>query len=155
VIDFESAEKVIAATGADIRHIPGDKAAYYCPPLDYIELPLKSQFNDLPCYYDTVAHELTHWTEHRLGWSGSYALGELRAELGAAFLTAAVGIPQVDGMTLKNVAAYLGSWIKAMKEDHRVIFQISSAASKACDFILSFGREQQQPEEHQEEVAVA
>lgn len=151
VIDYEPAEKVIAAAGADIRHIPGDKACYYSPPLDYIELPLKSQFIDLPCYYDSVAHELTQWTEHRLGWTGSYALGELRAELSAAFLTAAVGIPQVS---VKNVAAYLGSWIKAMKEDHRIIFQISSAASKSCEFILSFSRAEQ-PEEQQEEVAIA
>jgi len=92
-IDFEPAEEVIAATGADVRHVAGDKAAYFLPPLDYIQVPLKSQFDAPAAYYDTAYHELSHWTQHRLGWTGSYALGELRAELGAAFLTAAVGIP--------------------------------------------------------------
>jgi antirestriction protein ArdC len=41
---FEEAERVIAATGADIRHVPGTKAVYYRLPKDYIILPLKSQF---------------------------------------------------------------------------------------------------------------
>jgi antirestriction protein ArdC len=153
-IDYEPAEMVISATGAEIRHFPCDKACYYCPPLDYIQLPLKSQFDAPAAYYDTAFHELAHWTEQRLCWTGSYALGELRAELGAAFLTASVGIPQVDGRSLKNVTAYLDSWIKAMQADHRVIFQISSAASRAAEFILSFSRGQH-PEEQPEEVAAA
>jgi antirestriction protein ArdC len=152
VIDYEPAEKVIEATKADIRQLPCDLACYYGPPLDFIQLPLKSLFADLPSYYDTAFHELTHWTEPRLNWTGSYAFGELRAELGSAFLTAAVSIPQVDDRALKNVAAYLNSWIKAMQADHKVIFQISSAASKACDFILSFGHGAH-PEEQPEEVA--
>ena len=108
-------------------------------------MPHKSQFSEPAAYYGTAMHELSHWCESRLGWTGSYALGELRAELGAAFLTAAVGIPQADG-GLRNVAAYIGSWIEAMQADHRVIFQVSSAAGKACDFILSFSRGQQPDE---------
>jgi antirestriction protein ArdC len=113
---------------------------------------LKGQFDSLAAYYNTAFHELTHWSESRLGWTGSYALGELRAELGSAFLTAAVGIPQA-GNSLKNVAAYLDWWIQAMKVDHRVIFQVSSAASKASDFILSFSREQKLAEQPEEVVA--
>jgi hypothetical protein len=93
-VDFEPANQVIAATGADVRHVAGDKAAYFRPPLDYIVLPLKDQFDKgpfvLPGYYTTAFHELMHWTEHRLGWTGSYALGELRAEIGAAYLAAEI-----------------------------------------------------------------
>jgi antirestriction protein ArdC len=154
VIDFEPAEKVIAATGAEIRHVAGGQAAYFCPPQDYIVMPLKSQFVDLAGYYGTALHECVHWSEVRLGWTGSYALGELRAELGAAYLMPSVGVPQVSENVTANTASYLESWIKAMKEDSSVIFKISSAASKAADYILSFSQETQ-VEEEIEEVAAA
>jgi antirestriction protein ArdC len=74
--------------------------------------------------------------------------------LGAAFLLASVGVPQVGENVTANTASYLESWIKCLKEDHSAIFKISSAASKAADFILSFGQEAQ-VEEEMEEVAAA
>jgi antirestriction protein ArdC len=153
VIDYEPAEKVIAATGADIRHVAGAQAAYNRPPRDFIVMPLKIQFAELAGYYGTALHEVSHWSESRLGWTGSYALGELRAELSAAYLMAAVGIPQIGEDVTANTASYLESWIKCLKEDHSVIFKIGSAASKAADYILSFSQEIQA--EEVEEVAAA
>ena len=148
VVDFEPAEKVIQATNADIRHIPGDKACYVRPPHDYIVLPTKDQFVQgplgLPSYYSTTFHELLHWSESRLGWTGTYSLGELRAELGSCYMAAEVGIPTAENV--ENHASYLDLWIKAMKADSKVIFQICSAASKGADLVLSFSR-QPQPEE--------
>jgi antirestriction protein ArdC len=148
VVDFEPAERVIAATRWDIRHQAGDKAYYARPPQDYIVVPPKQQFANGPFgmagYYGTAFHELLHATEHRLGWTGPYALGELRAELGATYLAAEVGIPAPEN--LENHARYLDHWIRAMKADSKVIFQIASAASKGADFILSFSH-QPQPEE--------
>jgi len=153
--DFVPAEQVIEATGADIRHVAGDKAAYHRPPHDYITMPMKAQFEQglggLAAYYDTALHELAHWSESRLNWTGSYALGELRAEMSAAYLSAAIGIPSSAELHT-NHAAYLANWIGAMKEDHRVIFRIASAASAAADFILAFSQVQDQ-EQVVEEVA--
>jgi len=140
--DFEPAEKVIAATKADIRH-GGDAAFYRFPPDDFIELAHKTQFeqgNGLASYYDTAFHELAHWSEPRLNWKGEYALNELRAEMAAAFLSAEIGVPS-NGPNQKNHAAYLDYWTKAMSEDYRVIFSIASASSKAADFILAFSQE--------------
>lgn len=117
-------------------------------------MPLKSQFTEPAAYYGTALHECSHWSESRLGWSGSYALGELRAELSAAYLMASVGIPQTSTDLTANTASYLESWIKTMKEDSSAIFKSSSAASKAADFILSFS-EESQAEEEIEEVAAA
>jgi antirestriction protein ArdC len=144
-IDFEPAERMIQATGADIRHVYGNEAIYYRPPADCIKMPLKHQFETGPGglegYYDTLCHEVIHWSEVRLGWTGSYDLGELRAEMGAAYLTAAIGVRTLSDVNPNaNHAKYLASWIKAMNEDHRVIFRIASAASKAADFILGFSR---------------
>ena len=148
VVDFEPAQRVIDATGWDIRHVAGDVAAYHRPPLDFIVLPPKQQFADGPFglagYYGTAFHELLHMSEHRLGWTGSYALGELRAELGAVYLAAEAGIPAPEN--IENHAAYLDHWLKAMRADSRVIFQAASAAGKGAVLILSFSR-QEQPED--------
>jgi antirestriction protein ArdC len=149
IVDYQPAEKVIVSTGADIRHVPGDKAYYTRPPHDFIVVPPKAQFDNATGYYGTVFHELLHYTESRLDWNGTYALGELRAELGATYLAAEVGIPAPEN--LENHARYLDHWIRAMKADSRVIFQIASAASKGADFILEFSR-QPQPEEELAQV---
>jgi len=147
--DFEPAEKVIAATKADIRH-GGDQAFYRFPPEDFCQLPHKGQFeqgNGLACYYDTAFHELAHWSEPRMGWDrSSYALAELRAEMAAAFLSAEIGVPS-NGPNQKNHASYLDYWIGAMSGDHSLIFKIASAAGKAADFILAFSRKDQPQEQ--------
>jgi len=142
--DFEPAEKVIAATGADIRVIAGDKACYYRPPLDYIEIPPKAQFEQgggLCEWYSTALHELAHWSEVRVNWQGSYGFGELRAEMAACFMCAEIGIPNHN--PTDNHVSYLDNWIKTISEDYRAIFKISSAANAAADFVLSFSRKEQ------------
>ncbi len=54
-------------------------------------------------YFETLCHELCHWTEHfsSLNWDrpekeNIYALGELVAELGACYLMDDVGLPLAD-----------------------------------------------------------
>ena len=143
--DFEPAEKVISATGADFRIVAGDKACYYRPPLDYIQMPPKAQFEQgsggLAEWYSTALHELAHWSEYRVKWTGSYGMGELRAEMAACFMCAELGIPSHN--PAENHAAYLDNWIKTISEDYRAIFKISSAANAAADFILSFSRKEE------------
>ncbi len=63
-------------------------------------------------------------------------MGELAAEIAASFLSTELGIPQ--GETLENHAAYLGSWLAAMKDDPSYIFKASTQASKAADYLLAF-----------------
>jgi antirestriction protein ArdC len=145
---YEAADKVIEATEADIRY--GGNRAFYDRHGDYIQVPLREQFSAGE-YYETVFHETVHWTEHpsRLSWNRKdegYAMGELIAEMGSCFLATELGIPSAD--RLPNHASYLEHWLKAMANDHRFIFQASSQASKAADYILSFSRaEQPEPEE--------
>ena len=81
---------------------------------------------------------MAHHSESRLGWTGPYALGELRSEMAACFLMAELGLPQSEDMT--NHHAYLASWLEALQSDPRHLFSASSAASKACDYILLFSR---------------
>lgn len=153
---FERAEAAVAATGADIRE--GGNQAFYQFDGDFIQLPPKHRWNSTGDYFEALFHELCHWTEHRnrLNWDRSnpentYGLGELIAELGACFLAGELGLP-LD-QSLGNHAAYLQSWLDAMKGDTRFIFRASSQASKAADFILAFSRKEE-PEVAEEEAIV-
>ena len=59
---------------------------------------------------------------------------ELVAELGAAFLSADLGLtpePREDH------AAYIGHWLNVLKNDKRAIFTAASHAQRAADFIVS------------------
>src|ERR671932_372523 len=105
-----------------------------------IRLPHNRQFEAVKEYYATALHELAHWSETRLGWTGPYALGELRAEIAASFLLAELGVPQSDDLT--NHQAYVAEWLKALQNDPRYIFTASTAASRAADLLLSFSRPQ-------------
>jgi antirestriction protein ArdC len=146
-IDFDPAEEAITATGADIR-LNGE-AAYYRRDGDFICCPEKKRFPQEKEFYAALLHELGHWSECRLDWKGSYAEGELRAEMAACFALAELGVPQSDDLT--NSTAYLSSWLTAMQNDPRFIFRASTDASKAVNYLLSFSRE---PVEEPEEVMV-
>src|SRR5271169_2410567 len=85
-----------------------------------------------------------HWTRHenrlnrdfgrkRFGDAG-YAMEELVAEIGAAFLCADLG---VTPETRDDHAAYIASWLKVMKDDKRAIFTAASHAQKAADYLHS------------------
>jgi antirestriction protein ArdC len=109
-----------------------------CGDRDYIQMPPKPSFNPPKEFYATTLHELMHWSEYRLGWKGTYAEGELRAEIGACYALAELNVPQSDD--LSNHHAYLENWLAALRNDPRFIFVASTAASKAADFVLSFSR---------------
>ena len=67
----------------------------------------------------------------RFGSEG-YAIEELVAELGAAFLCADLDLtlePREDH------AAYIANWLDVLKADNRAIFTAASHAQRAADFI--------------------
>lgn len=144
------ADTFIAAIGARIAH--GGSRAFFSPSTDAIQLPERAAFTGSPTssptetYYSTLCHELTHWTgvktrcdrdlSGRFG-SQAYAMEELVAELGAAFLSADLGIasePRADH------AQYLANWLQVLKNDKRAVFTAASAASKAAAFLHGFAR---------------
>lgn len=133
------AEALIAASGVDFRI--GSTRAFYTPSHDFVAVPPQSAFFEQINYYRTCLHELTHATGHpsRLArtlttdfGSKDYAREELVAELGSAFLCAALGIVP----TVRH-ADYLASWLDVLREDNRAIFRAASAASKASDWLLA------------------
>ncbi len=144
----QSGERILAKSGANIHHDQSDRA-FYRPSTDSIHLPPKEAFQDAPGYYGTALHELAHWTGHpsrlnRPTLNESYKFGdlnyakeELRAELASVFIAAELGVPHNPA----NHAAYVGSWIKALKEDKNEIFRAAQDASAATDFVLSLDRD--------------
>ena len=108
----------------------------------------KGQFVTEGAFYETLLHELAHWSEVRLKWAGSRETQELVAEMAACFVSTELGIPNGEG--LENHAAYVQSWLQSMRGDHGFIFRASSQASKVADFLLAFSRQPQEataPEE--------
>ena len=139
-----------AATGAIIRH-GGDMALLQLSH-DMVQMPEFQAFRDTESYYATLAHEMTHWTRHpsrldrdfggkRFGDAG-YAMEELVAEIGAAFLCADLGITPE---TREDHAAYIASWLKALREDKRAIFTAASHAQCAADHLHAYQESHQEP----------
>ena len=136
---IEAAEAFFAATGATFRH--GGNRAYYAPGPDLIQLPPAEAFRDAETYAATKAHELTHWTAHpsrlartlgkRFG-DDAYAAEELIAELGSAFLCVALGITP-DAR--EDHSAYLGHWLKVLRQDKHAIFTAAAHAQRAVDYL--------------------
>jgi antirestriction protein ArdC len=141
------AEAFIAATGADIRH--GGNRAFYAPHADRIQMPPRGRFDQVDGYYDTLLHELTHWTGHesRLGrqfdrfGSEAYALEELVAELGAAFLCARLGLASEPR---EDHAGYINGWLRVLKRDKKAIFSAASAARSALEYLESLQVEERE-----------
>lgn len=133
------AERLIAASEVDFRI--GGNRAFYVPSQDFIAVPPQPAFHDQINYYRTCLHELTHATGHpsRLGrklvtafGTKDYAREELVAEMGSAFLCAALGIVP----TVRH-ADYIAAWLDLLRADNRAIFRAASAASKAADWLLT------------------
>ena len=110
--------------------------AFYSPAMDTITIPLE--------FYSTGFHEMTHSTGHpsRLNrltdtaaFGGEdYSKEELIAELGSAYLMNYAGIETPS--TFQNNAAYLAGWLKALKDDKRLLISAAGKAEQAVRYIL-------------------
>ncbi|HZY38139.1 MAG TPA: zincin-like metallopeptidase domain-containing protein [Mucilaginibacter sp.] len=127
-----------------IKH--AKQKAYYDPIKDYINMPKQGSFVTPESYYCALFHELVHSTGHqsRLNrkeivepnkfGSEPYSIEELTAEIGACYLNSVSGIINKE---FDNSMAYIQGWIKALKNDKRMIVYASGQAQRATDYILS------------------
>lgn len=119
--------------------------AYYSPTTDQITMPNTDTFHNPEGYYFTLFHEAGHATGHptRLGrheradyvphfkGSANYSREELVAEMTAAFLAGITGIEH----EIEQSAAYITSWLQALKDDKKLIVTAAGQAQKAADYI--------------------
>lgn len=147
------ADEFVVSSGAMIRE--GGDRAFYRMSEDVIHMPDQHRFTGTTTstvtqgWYATLLHELTHWSgaSHRLDrqfgerfGDDAYAMEELVAELGAAFLCADLGVtlePRADH------AAYIDHWLRILKSDRKAIFAAASAASKAADYLYSMNSDRE------------
>jgi len=145
---IEAAVEVIAdyqeREGIDINW-NGD-AAYYSPDLDQVTVPNSRTFRSIESYYSTVFHELAHSTGHksRLNRKDSnkvvrfgdplYAQEELVAEMTNAFLGGETGV--TSEVEADQRVAYIQSWLKALRNDKKMVVMAAAQAQKAADLIL-------------------
>lgn len=131
-----------AYDGPELRH--GGDMAYYAQSLDRIQMPPREAFHSTEAYYGTLFHEGIHSTGHKdrlnratLTQAGkfgdeNYSQEELVAELGSAMLLANVGLePRTT-----HSASYIAGWLKALRNDRRLIVVAAAQAQRAVDFIL-------------------
>jgi len=119
--------------------------AFYRPSTDTVNMPTPGLFVSPESYYDTLFHELGHSTGHasRLARKGimdhhffgdsDYGQEELVAEMTAAFLC---GHCRIEQAIIENSAAYIGSWLRTIKQDAKLVVIAAAQAQKAADFIL-------------------
>lgn len=134
-------DALFARVPVTVRH--HGSQPYYQPSGDHVVMPAFTDFHTGDDYYSTLAHELCHATGHvdRLARPSlvstkreDYAREELVAELGAAFVGATIGIKLHDR---EDHAAYLASWLQALRNDKRCIFTAAAQAQAATDWLLS------------------
>lgn len=142
---IESAENIAAGylyAGPKLSH-GGDRACY-SPSLDAVRMPVMGAFDSSEHYYGTLFHELAHSTGHssRLKrpslveptpfGTPDYSREELVAELAAAFVCGEAGIP----VNVQHHTGYIASWLRALKDDRKLIVWAAGQASKAAALII-------------------
>ena len=146
----EAAEKIITdyVTREAIHFTTTDGSeAYYQPASDSVVVPKRERFSKVEEFYSTTFHELTHSTmiakrcnrkqEMKKASFGSkdYSKEELVAEIGAATLVNYTGLESEASFT--NSAAYIQSWLKALKNDPNMLVSATARAEKAVNYILN------------------
>jgi antirestriction protein ArdC len=149
---IEEAERIInnyinSADAPKFSIVEGSNEAYYSPAQDRVVVPAMSQYDVIEEYYSTAFHELTHSTlkESRCNRRSSgqkaakgskeYSKEELVAEIGSCFLCNTAGLDSEKAFN--NSVAYLQGWLKALKNDPKMIINASTQAEKAAEYILN------------------
>jgi len=135
---IQAVEQVVERMKPRIEH--GGNRAYYSPSEDYIQMQNQGSFPSAAEYSGTLLHEISHWSgsANRLArqfgvWgTDEYAREEIRADLASALLSAELGVP----MQLENNAAYIGGFLKRLKEDKFEIFRAAKDAQRICDYLM-------------------
>lgn len=150
---LEAVERFVRTVGAKVTY--GGTAAYYQHVADRIFMPERNSFvgtktmNPTESFYAVLLHEHVHWTGHpsrldrdlsgRFG-TQAYAMEELVAELGAAFLCAELGI---SNEPRRDHAVYVRSWLSVLRETHSAIVTAASVATKACGYLQELSSSKQ------------
>lgn len=142
-----AAEEIVKGYPNPPRLEYGGDRACYIPAKDLVRMPSLERFECAERAYSTLFHELGHSTGHAnrlnrknvtesMGFgSETYSREELCAEMSAAFLCNRAGI-ESDTMTEQS-ASYIAGWLRALKNDRKLVVTAAAQAQKAVDHILN------------------
>lgn len=137
---IQGALDLVEKSGAKVEW--GGGRAYYDLSRDVIRMPDRESFKNDMAYASTLLHELGHWTgnKNRLNRSFSfdrnspeYAREELRAEMFSYMCAQRLGLdfdPDMD-----NHKAYVGDWVKSVKNDPSEIVKAARDADAICQHL--------------------
>lgn len=131
--------------GIDLVYELGENT-YYSPSTDSIHLRLKEQFTSEYNYLSVLSHEICHSTgaDKRLKrefgepFSERYAMEELRAEIGAAFVANDLEL-NIDEKSINNHKSYIQSWLDVIKEKPTELFKTINEVQDICDYVMEKG----------------
>lgn len=139
-VQWPALHEWIKQAGASVRI--GGPMACYSPATDSIVMPHISAFQSAEHWVATLAHESIHWTgaKARLDRLVDYfvdrkarAREELCAELGAAMIGAMTGLAPFH---LEDHAAYVGDWLKLVRDEPRAFLSAGAKAQAAVDYLI-------------------
>ena len=139
---IEECENILENYENGPRITSGGNEAYYQNGSDTVNVPKKENFKSEEGYYSIMFHELVHSTgnhkrlDREFGKNFGdvkYSKEELVAEMGSCFLSSVSGISE---MVIENQTSYIDNWLKALKNDSKLLVSASSQAQKAVNHIL-------------------
>lgn len=137
----ERCERIIKGMPNAPKMYHGGDTASYNVETDVIRMPARKQFHSAEGYYATDFHERIHSTRHesrlnrfKAKTHEGRAKEELVAELGSSMMCAIAGIE--NARTMDQTNAYIKSWLRALKDDKKLVVGAGSQAHRACEYIL-------------------
>lgn len=136
-------DQIITTSECPIHEIAQERS-FYSPATDEITLPLRTEFKDQTSFAKTLLHEMSHSTGnpkrlnrplHGMFGSEDYAKEELRAEIGALFTEADLGI-HLTGEHYEDHSDYLKSWIGVIQNDYNEFFRACTDAEKISERLV-------------------
>tara|TARA_R100001129_G_scaffold150325_1_gene112425 strand:- start:65 stop:940 length:876 start_codon:yes stop_codon:yes gene_type:complete len=139
-VGYERCSAILDSYGVKIRH--GQEGAWYKAHTDLIGVPDPEHFHTADHYWATVLQEMVHSTGHksRLNRDNfgkdeqTFALEEMIASMGSAFLCAKLGIERPEVM--QNQESYISSWLDLLRGDKRAVYRAAKAAQLASNLIM-------------------
>jgi len=136
-------DKIVIGAGIRIEHQASADCRWIGGANERICLPFKFMF-DLgpggePAYFDALLHEIGHWSEDRImGWTASYDVNELRAEIISGYALGWLGIKPLPATLAQHHKRFAPAWAKALRQEPGLRFEIGRNVCKTLDFLFGF-----------------
>jgi antirestriction protein ArdC len=139
--DYLQAETIVNSLEIEIREHESIESPVYDRSSKIIFIPLRVNFLNDAQYWATKFHEIFHWVEGRIGWSGTTDQSELIAEIATGYLESELNLPH-DTDTA-NHDKWMSTWIEKIENNPKYLFEAAAQASRSLDYLFRLTKEKQ------------